>query len=377
METKSTTNKTSVKLVAYGIFALLLIGVVLLALEVYMRFQPDYGRAGFRYDPELFYRLTPGLTAQKPYAWGKEGREPFVLRFNDYGFRGPTPATAKAEGTIRIMVLGDSYTAGLDYPDDEIFTSQLQQQLKAAGIAAEVINASCPAWGTDQQYLFWRNEGRALKPDWLVVVSSPNDLREMWNKGLIRLNEGNELTIKSPVIPAKERFLWGLSTRSSLYQYAQQKILKTEYGNFLRVFGFYPVNFGFRDSTDWDMPLYLTASFPDLDQSYVLYQRLLQEMQTDLKSWGGQMALVKIPTRYEFDSTYVQPDLSAQVVETRMAALSSQLGIPFLNLNESLRRDTTASPARIFMDWEYHFDKDGHDFVAAQLSQFMLPFLKK
>ena len=208
-------TRKSVKLVAFAIFAFLILVVLVLATEFYFRFQPEYGRAGFSYDPVLFYRLTPGLVAQKPYAWGKEGREPFVLRFNKQGFRGPDFKTEKPAGFKRILVLGDSYTAGLDYPDDEIFTTQLANQLNAAGQKVEVLNASCPAWGADQQYLYWRDEGKALKPDLLVLVFSPNDLREMWNKGLVRLGAEGSLVVKEPAIPGKERFGWKMASRSS------------------------------------------------------------------------------------------------------------------------------------------------------------------
>ncbi len=370
-------TRKSVKLVAFAIFAVLIVGAVVLAAEFYFRFQPEYGRAGFSYDPVLFYRLTPGLVAQKPYAWGKEGREPFVLRFNKQGFRGPDFKPEKPAGFKRILVLGDSYTAGLDYPDDEIFTTQLANQLNAAGQKVEVLNASCPAWGADQQYLYWRDEGKALKPDLVVLVFSPNDLREMWNKGLVRLGADGSLVVKEPVLPKEELRGWKWAARSSLYQYLQKKHYETQYGDFLRVFNFYPVNYGFRDSTDWDMPLYLSASFPALDSSYVLYERLLEEIQTDLNGWGGKIALAKIPTRYEFDESYTKAaDLSPTAVETRIVELTTRANIPFLNLNQSLRADTTASPLRIFMDWEYHFDKDGHDFTAKQLTPFLTDLLK-
>ena len=61
------------------------------------------------------------------------------------------PPTASAEhragppGTpgamIRVVVLGDSLTAGLGLDPDEAFPSQLQDRLRASGLPAEVINA--------------------------------------------------------------------------------------------------------------------------------------------------------------------------------------------------------------------------------------------
>lgn len=362
-----------VRLTAYALFFFLILTAVVLGLELYFRTQPAYAKAGYSYDPSLIFRLTPDLVGEKPHAWGKTGFPPYILRFNNAGFRGKDIQPAKAPGIAgRYLVLGDSYTAGLDFPDDLIFTAQWAAMLNAGDKKYEVVNASCPSWGTDQQYLYWKKEGIRLQPDKVVILFCPNDLREMWNHNLIRPDpQTGDIHIKKARLPFKERIGWKLASRSSFFQYLQQKVFHSDYGNFFRIFHFYPVNYGVNDSTDWDMPMYLQNPFPAIDDSYRLLEQLLVDMKSDCEKIGAELHLVKIPIRVEVDSTYVRPGLSPLMVEEKLEALARRNHIRFHNLNNRLREQT--DPKGIFMDWEYHYDQDGHDWVAKSLFEIIKP----
>lgn len=361
----------AVRLTAYAFFALLLVAVAVLAMELYLRRNPAYGRAGFRFDTELIYRLNPGLKAQKPYAAGHSDQPPFLLTFNRQGFRGDDFRADKPEGVVRILALGDSYTAGLDYPDSVTFLGQWERKLNAQapkGVRYEVLNASCPAWGTDQQYIYWKQEGQALNPDAVVIFYSPNDMREMWNHALVRVNEGSGvIDIKKAQLPTRERLGWGLACRSSLFQYAQQKWMKTNYGDFLKVFLFYPVHYGKEDSTDWDRPLFMRGEpFPEMGQSYVLLERLLLDMEADCKQRNIPLHVVKLPIELEIDATYADTTQYDRArVEQQLGVIAQRNGFNYHNFNERLREHP--QPADIFMDWEYHYDQDGHNWVGEAL----------
>jgi acyl-CoA thioesterase-1 len=51
------------------------------------------------------------------------------------------PTAAAGDRSVRIVVFGDSLTAGLGLPADEAFPAKLERALKAKGLAIEVINA--------------------------------------------------------------------------------------------------------------------------------------------------------------------------------------------------------------------------------------------
>lgn len=359
--------RKSVRYTANAIITLIIIALVGLSLELFFRTKPKYGRAGFIYDSNLIFRLTPNFVGMKSHAWGKTGEPRFKLRFNNKGFRGPDFTRNKNKDTKRILVIGDSYTAGLDYPDDLIFTSQWQNMLnKSRPLSYEILNASCPAWGTDQQYLYWKLEGMDLKPDIVVIMFSPNDIREMWNHKLIRVDENaGDLLIKKPTLSFKERTGWKLSTKSSLFNYFQKQLFRTDYGNYVRIFKYFPVNYGVMDSADWDLPLFLESPLPQVDKSYELFEKLLVDIKSDCDQINAEFHLVKLPIRREIDSTYQNSIFSKTIIEYRIEEIARRNDFCFHNFNALLRQHK--NPEDIFMDWEYHYDQDGHDWIAKAL----------
>lgn len=346
------------------LFAFLVIG------EVACRFNPDYGRAGFQFDQNLIWRLNKNFVGKKNYAQGQvPGKEPFVLRINAKGFRGDNFKIAKSKDVKRIMIMGDSYTAGLDYPDDEVFTGAFEQLLNQNGPDQyEVMNISCPAWGTDQQYQYWFTEGIKYQPDYLIIMIAPNDMRELYNKKLVTFSASGEVESRKATLPPKEIRGWYLANRSSFYQYLQKKVFKSNYGDFFKVFHYYPVNYGIKDTTDWDAPIYLKEPFAEIEETYQLFEKLLENLLVSCEKNGTKVLLGKIPAKVEFDGSYGTAEFDPQIVSLRLDSIAKRQNIPLLNLNEVLLEKD--DPLSIFMSWEYHFNKEGHDFAARQLYDF-------
>ncbi len=101
--------------------------------------------------------------------------------------RETAPATAPPKATVarpRIVVLGDSLTAGLGLPADQAYPSLLQQRLDAKGFHYEVVNAGVSgdtsAGGLSR--LDWALEGNVRV---LIVALGGNDaLRGLPTDGL-------------------------------------------------------------------------------------------------------------------------------------------------------------------------------------------------
>lgn len=364
-----TDYKRSTKFLGYLIIASLFLIVILFALEFAFRFHPKYGRIGFQYDKNLIWRLNANLAAEKPYAQGQvEGKKPFTLRFNKDGFRGKRIEKEREEGVQRIMILGDSYAAGLDYPNEEIFSSILEHKLNNNGRKFEVMNISSPAWGTDQHYIYWREEGIHYKPDYLIIAFSPNDMREMYNKKLVQLNQ-NKVQINAVELPSTEKIGWYLGCRSSLFQYIQKKIILRRYGSFENLYYHYPVNYGLKDSTDWDAPIFLNEPFEDVIRTYQLFEQLLKEIKLSCEAIETKVVLVKLPIEVEFDGSYETEEHDPDKISTTLDIIATKLDIPFLNLNDLLKEKE--KPLDVFMSWEYHYNSAGHQFVGNELYQFM------
>ncbi|GMU39607.1 MAG: hypothetical protein AMXMBFR23_04730 [Chloroflexota bacterium] len=102
-----------------------------------------------------------------------EPRETVYLRVNRDGFRGPEidPAHSKP----RIIMTGDSVTFGILAPESSPYPRVVEDELAAAGIAVEVVNAGIEGYGADQ-VLMRADEFLALQPEIVTVLIGWNGI---------------------------------------------------------------------------------------------------------------------------------------------------------------------------------------------------------
>ncbi len=122
----------------------------------------------FELHPVTGYRFVPGLHAQVPHEGGG-----YLVRCNEAGYRcrhEPTPH--KPPGVFRVLVFGDGHTAGLGVDEAVRFTELLERQLGGPGPhhdRVQVLNFGLPGAGTDQLLLGFRQHGRDIEHDLLVL----------------------------------------------------------------------------------------------------------------------------------------------------------------------------------------------------------------
>lgn len=132
--------------------------------------------------PEMFWQRdnllgwshTPGAKGiyAGPRPWPIEFKA--NVRINDDGLRGPE--IARDLSRKRVLVLGDSVVAGFEVEEENHFTTILSKRLtEATGETIDVINAGVRGYGTDQTYLYFRERGKKLHPNVVVLFNSNND----------------------------------------------------------------------------------------------------------------------------------------------------------------------------------------------------------
>ena len=125
------------------------------------------------YDPNTspWYRFDPDL------GWTLDPVHRRVPGLNSRGFRSPEVNRIKAEGTRRLLNLGDSFSAGMNVAYGETYPGLLADWLSRNGESWEVINLAVGDWGTNQQLFALQTLGLDLKPDVVVLQVFPfNDL---------------------------------------------------------------------------------------------------------------------------------------------------------------------------------------------------------
>lgn len=150
--------------------AALIVGAVAIELWVRLAWDETRGRPGFFLsDAVLGQRLSPGYDG-----WFAG----VPVRINALGFRDPRDySPAKAPGTFRILVLGDSVTFGHGATYETTYPYLLEQQLRSwrPDVRWEVWNLGVPGYNTAQELAYLKLIGDAYAPDLVVVGFFPND----------------------------------------------------------------------------------------------------------------------------------------------------------------------------------------------------------
>jgi hypothetical protein len=149
--------------------------------------------AGYSY-PEFYqldqvrgYGLRPGAEGW----YRKEGRS--YVRINSDGLRDQEHSLTKPANTLRIALMGDSYSEALAVPMEQAFWSVMKEKLAECGAASgkdiEIINFGVSGYGTAQELLTLREKVWKYSPDVVMLtVTTNNDLTDN-SRALKRVDE--------------------------------------------------------------------------------------------------------------------------------------------------------------------------------------------
>lgn len=124
-------------------------------------------------DPDVGRVLQPGLE-KRPVRGG-------VLSSNRWGLRERDYELVKPEGTLRVVIVGDSYVHGNGVAPDARLGHPLRAMLEEAGLErpVECLHMGIPSWNLVAEAEFVRRQLGWLQPDLVVQVAVPNDLDDV------------------------------------------------------------------------------------------------------------------------------------------------------------------------------------------------------
>jgi lysophospholipase L1-like esterase len=151
-----------------------------------------------------------------------------VVRINEDGLR-DRPHSYKRQNNIeRIVVLGDSFAWGYGVEESERFSQQLEKSLNV-----EVINAGVSGYSTDQELLWYRNEGIKYDTDLVILELAGNDVGDndrqlvstIYYKPKFVLENGQPILTGYPIpkTSPQGRFIYSISQRSALAFFLVQR----------------------------------------------------------------------------------------------------------------------------------------------------------
>jgi len=75
-----------------------------------------------------------------------------------------------------VLILGDSFAEGFSVSLEDTVSRALERELGTKGCAAEVVGGGTVGYSTDQEYLFYRDEGAAYGARVVVLLFYYNDI---------------------------------------------------------------------------------------------------------------------------------------------------------------------------------------------------------
>ena len=129
-----------------------------------------------------------------------------TVRYNDAGMRDdrPAPPRAKPPGECRIALLGDSYFVGFesDYPHS--FAKRLEDDLRAAGANARVLDFAVSGFGTAEMLATIDSRVRPWAADVVVMSWHASDPNDNVRSQLYRLDGDRLVATGQPFLPGVE-----------------------------------------------------------------------------------------------------------------------------------------------------------------------------
>ena len=273
-----------------------------------------------------------------------------LVRINEKGLRDRQHTYERQNNVKRILVLGDSFAWGYGVEESERFSQRLEQ-----AIGVEVINAGVSGYSTDQELLWYKNEGIKYETDLVILALTGNDVgdnnRQLVNtiyyKPKFVIEEGQLVATGYPVpqTSPQGRFIYSLSQRSSLAFFLTQR-----YFDLRSLYSETKVNS--------NPPSSPASSLHTESEPFGLTIALIDEMRKIAESRDAKFMIVATDRWWNLPSGATYKDFIHTLQSKGFLVLDVET-MPGFN------------PEEMLIPEDGHWSKEGHEFVAHQIQGFI------
>ena len=311
----------------------------------------------------VHHALRPGYTSP-------------AVHINSFGLRSPEVAVPKPSGTVRILLLGDSFTFGLRVSDDETFGRRLEAALHGRYGAApvEVVSAGVVSYCPLLEYLQYRHHLHVLEPDLVILNFDMSDVQDhmAYSRDAVVGSDGVPLFVTEPSLrnqsPSAMPRLLFFEWLGRRIQGARGRVESTLEGvPFVR---------------DQDRYLWTFDSGPEWDMEARNAMAPIADLSRLLERDGIPLLLATYPQPWQVSATATSiPPIRDQYGVGRntvhlndrpfrkVAAFAAEHHVPFVSAVDVFRRDS--NPDSLFLGNDFHFTPRGHQVYADVLARSM------
>jgi lysophospholipase L1-like esterase len=299
------------------------------------------------------------------------------VRINSDGLRGASIPPTKDAGEVRVLVIGDSFTAAVQLPEDRIFTTLLEERLAAAGgdQRYRVINAGFNGVSTAHELSYYLFEARKFDPDVVVLQMTSNDLDDNVAHGGFTMKEGRLVMEdetskpswwKGPVLAARD----ALGNRSMLF-YLTYRSAKTIWESVRAASVATAVPDRVVPNADAPprgevevAPETGNAAVEPPSSASVLLAELAARLADEANHDGARVITMAVPMPLALEVDDVRFARAKRLLETRLDGSSNRMIDMRGELLEAQRRGE-----KVYLAHDGHLDVDGHRIVADALAR--------
>jgi len=274
--------------------------------------------------------------------------------------------------TLRVAVIGDSFTFGWGANDDQTYPSQLEQLLNSKYGPTEVLNAGVCGTGTGNEALWYDMSVRPFHPNLVILTVVPNDTDDDLARPLFKIDQSGSVSPKST--DQLERFqshtqgARRLITRLPGYEYL------TENSELLNLFRrTTSALIRRRHLRDSGAGAGLTA-FQNVGLK--LLDGEVKWLDQQVRASGAQLVVVFVPF---VENVYGPASKTSHVVSESAAMVATltrscaQYNIPFRDLTPEMRSAAASAKQRLFYTkYDAHPTPAGYRLIAELVSPLVL-----
>lgn len=364
---------------------LLSIGIAILIIE--MTLKASCSDANFSVRHEIY-----GFLYRANQAGWRCGEEYQVsVRINSKGFRDQEYSYEKPVNTQRILVLGDSFTAAMQVPQNMTFHEQLETLLNQSEQKThyEVISVGVERWGTGQELLFFSHEGYKYNPRIVLLMfyigndifdntsnfPDPEQRRPYytWNKTKNKLEPVIYIDKKEEK-RTLDSIKWLLS-QSSLYWMARTRLMRSPTASKLLI------QMGVMSDFSPFYNIYKSDYSPNLEEGWDITLALLKQLRDQVEQQNAVFAVVIVPQVVQ-----LREDLWRLAREIYMGGVRRadpnrpdnillpfliEENIPYLHLLARFREQPASIKEALYLAHDGHWSIEGHRLVSRLIHTYL------
>jgi lysophospholipase L1-like esterase len=369
----------------------------LLALEVGLRLLPERPTKNrlylySRFDPQLGWAKLPGAAARF------ELREYSVdMRINDKGLRDRPREYAPPPGAQRVLALGDSFTEALGVPEERGWTRVLETGLRQQGCAgAEVVNGGTSGYSTDQEYLFYSNEGSRYGASVVVLTFFYNDVLQNVDARLFRrakplfVLDGDRLVLSNTPLPppapeaapanepSDESPSFGGSATLRFFETRLRHGAPSLHTR-IAALGLWPALEA--GETPRVFKVYRRRPIPEVSDAWRTTRALLRDLNADVQRRGARLLVVYVPHRLEVNQAtwqrfslmlgWNEANTERAGLARRLREIARDVGFELLDLTPALQQADRSWGSGPYYLQDEHWTVAGHRTAAREIQRVL------